>query len=262
VTAALTGPAGRFLRLPPPKLRISVVVCAYNEERYLAACLHSILAQTRPPDEVVVVNNASTDATAAIAERIPGVRVIDEPRRGLVRAREAGRRFTSGDLLVYLDADSRIPLTWLARVEAMLQRRPDMVAVSGTFRYYDWHIWGRTLLRVYDMTVARFTHLVVQYLLRIGALLYGGGFCVRRDALDAIGGFDTSIEFHGEDTNLGRRLAAVGTVALSNRCAVYTSARRYHALGTRAVFGLYIRNFCSEIFRHRPSDTAHVDVRV
>ena len=90
---------------------------------------------------------------------------------------------------------------------------------------------------------------------------YGGGLCVRRDALEAIGGFDTSIEFRGEDINLGRRLARVGSVSLSNRCCVYTSARRYHALGTRAVFGLYVRNFCSEIFRHKPSDTAHVDVR-
>jgi len=96
---------------------------------------------------------------------------------------------------------------------------------------------------------------------RMGALLYGGNFAVRRSALDAIGGFDTSIEFHGEDTNLGRRLARVGRVTLRPRCYVFTSARRYKVQGRGRVFGLYARNFCAEIFFHRPSDTSHEDIR-
>ena len=96
-------------------LRISAVVCAHNEARYLPACLHSLLAQTRIPDEIIVVNNASTDETGAVASRVPHVRVVDEPRKGLVIARETGRRAADGDVLVYLDADCRAPLTWLAR---------------------------------------------------------------------------------------------------------------------------------------------------
>ena len=52
--------------------------------------------------------------------------------------------------------------------------------------------------------------MLVKHLLRIGTVFYGGNFAVRREALERIGGFDTSIEFHGEDTNLGRRLFAVG----------------------------------------------------
>ena len=98
-------------------LKFSVIVCAHNEARYVAACLHSVLAQTRPPDELLVVDNASTDETRAVALQIPHVRVVDEPRKGLVLAREAWRRAATGDVLVYLDADCRAPLTWLARVE-------------------------------------------------------------------------------------------------------------------------------------------------
>ena len=64
-----------------------------------------------------------------------------------------------------------------------------------------------------------------------------------------------------EDTNLGRRLTPVGRIALSRACWVWTSARRYHAIGTAAVFNLYVRNFWSEILRHRPADTDHLDVR-
>ncbi|MGH9145852.1 MAG: glycosyltransferase family 2 protein, partial [Vicinamibacterales bacterium] len=134
-------------------------------------------------------------------------------------------------------------------------------AVSGSYRFYDWDLLGRLLLRLYDWSLAPLTHLLVQDVLGLGAVLYGGNFAVRRSALDRIGGFDTSIEFHGEDTNLGRRLAAVGRVRLSLSCWVYTSARRYQAMGRGAVFGLYIRNFWSEILRHRPSDATHQDVR-
>ena len=55
------------------------------------------------------------------------------------------------------------------------------------------------------------THLLVKHVLNAGVVFYGGNFAVRAGALAAIGGFDTSIEFHGEDTNLGRRLHAAGS---------------------------------------------------
>jgi GT2 family glycosyltransferase len=97
--------------------------------------------------------------------------------------------------------------------------------------------------------------------LGIGTIFYGGNFAVRRKALDAIGGFDTTIEFHGEDTNLGRRLSRAGKVELRYDCYLYTSARRYNAMGKGAVFRLYVRNFVSELLHHRPKDSVHLDVR-
>ena len=90
-------------------MTVSAIVCAYNEARLLPACLYSLLAQTRPPDEILVVDNASTDGTAAAARAVPHVRVIEEPRKGLVIARETARREAAGDLLAYIDADCRAP---------------------------------------------------------------------------------------------------------------------------------------------------------
>jgi glycosyltransferase involved in cell wall biosynthesis len=243
-------------------MTIAVIVCAYNEAHYLPACLHSLLAQTRPPDEIVVVNNASTDDTSVVARRVPGIRVLDEPTRGLLVARETGRRATESDIVAYVDADCRAPLQWLERVEARFTRRPLIVAVTGPYRYYDWDRLGRTLVRLYDRLVAPPTHLLVHHTLKLGAILYGGNFAVRREALAAIGGFDRTIEFHGEDTNLGRRLTPIGRIAVCADCWVWTSARRYRAMGKRTVFGLYVRNFWSEILRHRPADRDHLDVRV
>ena len=242
-------------------LTVSVIVCAHNEAQFLSPCLYSLLAQSRIPDEIIVVNNASSDATGEVARRVPGVRVIDEPRTGLVVARETGRRAATGDVLVYLDADCRAPLTWLERVEQKFVARPALLALSAPYRYYDWDWRGRMLIRAYDLTLAPATQLLVKHILRIGTIFYGGNFAVRRDALEAIGGFDTSIEFHGEDTNLGRRLHAAGRVALFYDCYLYTSARRFVAMGNGAVVRLYVRNFRSELLHHRPKDTTHLDVR-
>jgi glycosyltransferase involved in cell wall biosynthesis len=207
-------------------LTISAIVCAHNEEAFIATCLYSLLAQTRVPDEILVIDNASSDRTGDVARRVPGVRVVAEPRKGLVRARERGRH-----------------------------------EASGNYRFYDWDWWGRLLLRAYDLTLGPATHVLVKHLLRRGVVFYGGNFAARRTALEAIGGFDTTIEFHGEDTNLGRRLFAVGRVTLAYDCYLFTSARRYKALGKGAVFRLYVRNFVSEIVYHRPLDSIHLDVR-
>lgn len=179
-----------------------------------------------------------------VARQVHGVRVIDEPRKGLVTARERGRREARADLLVYLDADCRAPIQWLARVAAHFERKPTLLALSGNYRFYDWGWGGRALIRAYDLTVGPGTQLLVKHVLRIG-----------------VGGFDTSIEFHGEDTNLGRRLFAIGRVELNYDCYLYTSARRCSAMGTGAVFRLYVRNFVSELLYHRPKDSAHVDIR-
>jgi cellulose synthase/poly-beta-1,6-N-acetylglucosamine synthase-like glycosyltransferase len=176
-------------------------------------------------------------------------------------ARETGRRHATSDILAYVDADCRAPLQWLETVEQRFRHGPAIVAVTGPYRFYDWDVIGRAVIRAYDFVVAPPTHWLVHYGLGVGAVLYGGNFAVRRTALERIGGFDHSIEFHGEDTNLGRRLTPVGIVELARACWVWTSARRYRAMGKRKVFGLYIRNFWSEILRHRPADAEHIDVR-
>ena len=243
------------------RFRVSAIVCAYNEERTLAAALHSLFAQTRVPDEVIVINNASSDGTRAVAGSVPGVQVVDEPQKGLVNARARGMQVATGDILFYMDADCRAPLMLVERIEQQFASR-DVAAVTGPYRFYDWDWIGIAGARLYDYTLAPFAHGLAQSVLRIGAVLYGGNFAVRRTALEAIGGFDTSIEFHGEDTNLGRRLAAVGRVNLKNRCYIYTSARRYMALGRGRVFRLYVRNFWWETIHHRPKDLVHEDVRL
>jgi glycosyltransferase involved in cell wall biosynthesis len=241
---------------------ISAIVCAYNEERMLPAALHSLFAQTRVPDEVIVVNNASTDRTRDVAAAIAGVTVVDEPAKGLTKARAAGRRAARGDILFYMDADCRAPVRLIERMERRFQQAPRTVAITGPYHFYDWDWVGVTGARIYDYTLAPFAHVLAQRVLGIGAILYGGNFALRTEALDRIGGFDTTIEFHGEDTNIGRRLTSAGRVDLLLSCPIETSARRYKALGRGNVFRLYVRNFWHETIHHRPKDVVHHDVRL
>ncbi len=99
-----------------PRVRVSIVIPAYNEEFHLRACLQAIADQTVQPYEVIVVDNNSTDNTAAVAASYPFVQVISESRQGRVFARNAGFDATSGDILGRIDADIVLPANWVEHV--------------------------------------------------------------------------------------------------------------------------------------------------
>ncbi len=234
---------------------ISVVIPAHNEERYIGACIESILRhKTAALHEIVVVDNASTDRTAELAGSYPLVRVVKEPAKGLTRAREAGRNAAQGELLAYVDADSLVPANWFTLMEQEFSANPRLVCLSGPCDYYDLPSWKKVVVRTYW----RIAH-SLSFATR--ALVMGSNFVVRRVALDAIGGFDTSIEFYGEDTNIARRLREQGTVKFLPSFRVSSSARRFHGQGMLTTGTVYVLNFFSEFFLHRPVTRKYKDYR-
>jgi glycosyltransferase involved in cell wall biosynthesis len=114
---------------------ISVVIPAFNDSAMLANCLTALAAQTRPADEIIVVDNASTDDTAAVA-RAAGARVIEEPMRGIFPATSAGFDAARGEIIARLDADSVPYPDWLARVEATFAASPELSALTGPGDFY------------------------------------------------------------------------------------------------------------------------------
>ncbi len=258
-------------------MRLSFVVPAYNEEAYLPACLESILDQTRDlaagSCEIIVVNNASSDRTREVALRYPGVTVVDEPRKGLTFARQAGFAASSGALVAHVDADSRLTPHWVANVLSTFEaddakskvgsgsraRRP-LAALSGPLVYYDLTPRQRVLIHLFYLT-AWATYALNRYVLRVGSMVQGGNFVTSRSALAAIGGFNTDISFYGEDTDIARRLNAVGEVRFTFALKMSSSARRLKSEGILTMAARYSINYLWTTFLHRPYTDTYVDIR-
>lgn len=118
-------------------LTLSIVIPAYNEEAVLGACLHAISKQTVRPDEVIVVDNNSTDATAAIAASFPFVTVIHEPAQGIIAAHHAGFRKASGSVIARIDADTVMSKTWVERVRSDFSQHKKIDALTGPGAVYE-----------------------------------------------------------------------------------------------------------------------------
>ncbi|MDQ0574938.1 glycosyltransferase family 2 protein [Agromyces albus] len=125
---------------------ISVIVPSYNDAGFLAECLEALARQSRPADEVIVVDNGSTDATAAVASAA-GARLVHEPLRGIWPATAAGFDAASGDLLARLDADSLPAADWIAEIERRMAADDRPTAVTDSGRFYGGNIVVRWIAR-------------------------------------------------------------------------------------------------------------------
>jgi glycosyltransferase involved in cell wall biosynthesis len=244
-------------------MRLSFVIPAYNEEAYLPACLESILAQTSGMGdtiEIIVVNNASSDRTREVALQYPGVQVVDEPRKGLTYARQAGFAASTGELIANVDSDSRLPPGWLAKVLDAFKEKSKLVALSGPFVYYDLTPKQRVGVQVF-YAVAFLVYALNRYVLRAGSMVQGGNFVLRRDALEEIGGFNLEISFYGEDTDIARRLNQVGQVRFTFDLKMFSSARRLKHEGMMTIALRYTINYLWTTFRKRPFTEEYIDIR-
>ena len=111
-------------------MRITVVMCVRDGEAWLDESLGSIAAQTRPPDELLVVDDGSADGSMAIVARHP-VRVVPGPGAGVAAAHDAGVRAATGDAIAFLGQDDRYTPEALAALEAALAAAPEAGLASG-----------------------------------------------------------------------------------------------------------------------------------
>jgi glycosyltransferase involved in cell wall biosynthesis len=215
--------------MPP---RISIIIPAYNEEDYLPATLEAVRAAAEgygDDVEVVVCDNGSTDGTRDVAERY-GAAVVFEPHRQIARARNTGARHSTGDLLIFIDADTSMHPDLVKRVDELLLS--GSVIGGGAFAVFDRH-WDAKL-------VSR----LINYCCLLVNRSWGACLYCDRESFRAIGGFDESL-YGLEELAFAKALAALGRKAgkdfkVISELTNVTSARRldsrWRVLRTRLPF--------------------------
>lgn len=244
-------------------VRVSFVVPAYNEERCLTPTLAAIkreIIRTGCTAEIIVVDNASTDGTSALAKSIDGVKVVYEPQKGLFHARQAGFLAARGILVANVDADTLVTEGWLIRVLQEFDADPGLVALSGPYHYHD--VSNRVHLATQGFYRVGYAFYVMnRFIFKVGSMLQGGNFIVRRTALEQIGGYNPRFSFYGEDTDLARRLLAVGGVKFTFKLPALSSGRRLTEEGMVRIGVRYAMNFIWATFFHRPFTDKWNDIR-
>lgn len=200
------------LRVPlpvSPAGSVSVVIPAKNVAAYVGETIASALAQSEIT-EVIVVDDGSTDGTAAIVSgfRDPRLSLMTNDSTGVSAARNFGARHASGDWLLFLDADDRLRPGAVAELLAAARRAPGAVLVYGDYNTIDSE--GRQIGRRDLLKGRRKPSGDVLARLAAGNFIVNGGIALTRaEAFRAIGGFDVSLRYC-EDWHCWCRLAAIG----------------------------------------------------
>jgi glycosyltransferase involved in cell wall biosynthesis len=207
---------------------ISFIIPAYNEEQLLGRTLTALTATARTlgqPFEVVVVDDASTDRTAAIAHE-HGARVVPVEHRQIAATRNAGARVANGEMFVFIDADTVVTERAVAAAVAVIRRG---AAGGGCAFRFD----GRLPL------YGRITAAVAVPLYRALGLASGCFLFCTREAFRTAGGFDEGL-FGAEEAAMSRALHRQGRFVIL-REFVTTSGRKLRAHSARETLGLLAR---------------------
>jgi len=198
-------------------MKISVIIPAYNEEKYLPKTIASLSHLSRKPDEIVIVDGGSTDKTAQVA-RDAGAKVIIVPHRGIGFARQHGLKHATREIVAFTDADTIVPSDWLIKhIDAL--SKPGVVCSFGTFRVDSGTFPYLQLTNFWQPLRILFAY-------KFG-LYYANGqniACRRKEAL-AMGGFDQRLELL-EDADFVMRMGKVGKVVYLPDNRVLSSGRR------------------------------------
>lgn len=187
-------------------LTLSIVIPVYNEASRLRACLTLIAAQTLPADEVIVVDNNSTDESVAIAREFAFVRVAKEERKGVLYAARTGLDAATGDIVCRIDADTRLPENWLKLVVQAFEAHPQVAAITGHCYFYDFP-FRRGFQAVHHLVYYRLQKLVAGT-----EILWGSNMAIKKTAWKAVRGSCLWQNGIHEDIDLSLHLQEHGLV--------------------------------------------------
>lgn len=242
-----TKTASRSSSLPS----ISVVIPAYNEEKYLSHALSSLQKQTVRDFELIVVDNNSTDKTKEIAQKY-GAKVFTEDQQGYVYALSRGLKEARGDVVAVMDADTKAFPTWIATIQKIFSQS-NVVATTGAIRTSETFSLAHVAI---DTLYSLF--LLVNFF--IGKPhLSGFNFAVRRNTLEKAGGMNERFTM-SPDVDLGLRMKRYGKVVYARSMVVVCSTRRFEGNALKT-FWDYATGYWYAVWLRKPPPVRQVAVR-
>ena len=202
-------------------LSLSIVIPAYNEEHHLKDCLDAIAAQTVQPDEVIVVDNNSTDKTVEIAKTYSFVRIINEKEQGIVNARNAGFNAAKCDIIGRVDADNIVVTEWIEHVKKLFEDS-EVAAVTGPMYFYDMPLQEDNYFAEHIFKKA------LHKLAKDFPFLAGNNMAIRSTAWHAVKDETCEVKNIHEDVDLAIHLQTNGyNILYDGEIRSGTSARRF-----------------------------------
>lgn len=202
---------------------ISVVIPTLNEEKYLPTTLESLSKQTFKDFEIIISDGGSTDKTIFIAKQF-GSKITVIPDSNICLARDAGLRKATGEIIVGVDADTIYPPTHLQTIYEEFQKDKKVVVVTGKAKMINGPWWGIFMWEI--------IYFIIKLVFNLsGFLLYAPAYNLsyKKEALLKLGGYNTKLDWGGDELDVLRRLKKVGKTMFSNRLSPpLTDGRRYN----------------------------------
>lgn len=204
-------------------MKLSVVIPAYNEEKNIAKCLEYIVNQEEKADEIIVVDNNSTDKTGAIAKKYKA-RVIKELTQGMIPARNCGFNNAKHDIIARTDADTYVPRNWIKTIKENFRKNKNLVGLAGPASFYDFPIHHKLQHKQWqNKVIFAFIKSRIKH-----DTLYGPNMAILKNAWEKIKN-DICMDdgMVHEDTDLAIHLSKYGDIKVDSQLIVDTSFRRF-----------------------------------
>ena len=231
---------------------VSVVIATYNYGRFLAEAVHSILGQTYPAREIIIIDDGSTDETADVAASFgDAVRYIKQDNAGVSAARNNGIRRAKGEFVAFLDADDQWAPEKLEKQKSLLDALPDSVALVGTKTwevFEDGHRIDTTpAVKRQDPILSRLEMVVRNRMVTSSTFM-------KRECLERVGGFDEELNYC-EDWDLWLRIGEhYGTAIIEEPLVI---CRQHHGSAAKKLERM-VEHHMLVFDRHVPKDLSPV----
>jgi len=202
---------------------ISVIVPAYNEQHYIKKCLESLMNQDLAKTfyEIIVIDNASTDKTSQIVKKLP-VKLVYEPERSVVKARQRGVNEALGSIVASADADTIYPTNWLTNIKKIFDNNKDTVCIVGWI-----HPSNQNSIVRFTVCLTQTINLLINKITGKTLFSFAANMAFKKQILEKIGGYPIHLPQLGDQGYVVSKFSKFGKIDVNYKISCTTSSRRY-----------------------------------